>query len=149
MGQPSYTVIPINRYLRHAGETEDTFSTSPPGVYFFISHRAMYCSTNCELGWTEHCNMYWTRKDHIMVVLRHMQRYFSYICDGTNMKADWRRNCTYGRAPNAIDGRCYTGTDPTLWLPLAVSLVFFFLFAKRYGSTCVRLASHLTVKLDL
>ena len=36
-------------------------------------------------------------------VLRHMQRYFSNICDGTDVQADWRRSCTYGRAPNAID----------------------------------------------
>ena len=36
-------------------------------------------------------------------VLRHMQRYFSHICDGTDVQADWRRSCTYGRAPNAID----------------------------------------------
>ena len=36
-------------------------------------------------------------------VLRHMQRYFSHICDGTDVQADWRRNCIYGRAPNAID----------------------------------------------
>ena len=36
-------------------------------------------------------------------VLRHMQRYFSYICGGTDVHADWRRSCTYGRAPNAID----------------------------------------------
>ena len=35
-------------------------------------------------------------------VLRHMQRYFSHICDGTDVQADWR-SCTYGRAPNAID----------------------------------------------
>ena len=34
-------------------------------------------------------------------VLRHMQRYFSHICDGTDVQADW--SCTYGRAPNAID----------------------------------------------
>ena len=34
-------------------------------------------------------------------VLRHMHWYFSYICDGTDVKADWR-SCTYGRAPNAI-----------------------------------------------
>ena len=36
-------------------------------------------------------------------VLRHMQRYFSHICDATDVQADWRRMCTYGRAPNAID----------------------------------------------
>ena len=36
-------------------------------------------------------------------VLRHMQRYFSHIRDGTDVQADWRRRCTYGRAPNAID----------------------------------------------
>ena len=34
-------------------------------------------------------------------VLRHMQRYFSRICDGTNVQAHWR-SCTYGRDPNAI-----------------------------------------------
>ena len=32
-----------------------------------------------------------------------MQRYFSHICDGTDVQAEWRRNCTYGRATNAID----------------------------------------------
>ena len=31
-----------------------------------------------------------------------MQRYFSHICDVTNVQADWR-SWTYGRAPNAID----------------------------------------------
>ena len=36
-------------------------------------------------------------------VLRHMQRYFSHICDGTDVQADWRRSSTYVRAPNAID----------------------------------------------
>ena len=37
-------------------------------------------------------------------VLRHMQRYFSHICDGTDLQADLRRSsCTYGRVPNAID----------------------------------------------
>ena len=25
------------------------------------------------------------------------------VCDGTGVEADWRRSCTYGRAPNAID----------------------------------------------
>ena len=38
-----------------------------------------------------------------LVAYRHMQRYFSYICDGTQMcrrieEGSW----TYGRAPNAI-----------------------------------------------
>ena len=32
-----------------------------------------------------------------------MQRYFSHICDDTDVHADWRRSCTYGPAPNAID----------------------------------------------
>ena len=52
-------------------------------------------------------------------VLRHMQRYFSYICDDTNVQADWR-SYTYGRAPNAIDilqgsltCPSYTDTGPT------------------------------------
>ena len=31
-----------------------------------------------------------------------MQRYFSHICDVTDVQADWR-SCTYGWAPNAID----------------------------------------------
>ena len=31
-----------------------------------------------------------------------MQRYFSHMCECTNVQADWR-SCTYGRAPNAID----------------------------------------------
>ena len=36
-------------------------------------------------------------------VQSHMQWYFSYICDGTDMQADWRRSCNYGRAHNTID----------------------------------------------
>ena len=36
-------------------------------------------------------------------VLRHMQQYFSYICDSTDVQANWRRSCTYGQAPNALD----------------------------------------------
>ena len=36
-------------------------------------------------------------------VIRHMQQDFSLKCDGTDVQADWRRSCTYGRAPNAID----------------------------------------------
>ena len=35
-------------------------------------------------------------------VLCQMQWYFSHICDGTDVQADWRSR-TYGRAPNAID----------------------------------------------
>ena len=31
-----------------------------------------------------------------------MQQYFSHICHGTDVQADWRRSCTYGRARNAI-----------------------------------------------
>ena len=31
-----------------------------------------------------------------------MERYSSF-CDGTDVQADWRRSCTYSRAPNAID----------------------------------------------
>ena len=54
-----------------------------------------------------------------IVVFRHMERYFSYICDGIDVQADWRISCTYGRAPNAIDlSQCsltcqsYTDTGP-------------------------------------
>ena len=32
-------------------------------------------------------------------ILRHMQRYFSHISDGTDVQADWRISWTYGRAP--------------------------------------------------
>ena len=49
-----------------------------------------------------------------------MQRYFSHICHGTDVQADWR-SCTYGRAPNAIEiSYCsltcpsYTDTGPTI-----------------------------------
>ena len=42
-----------------------------------------------------------TRIVEFIGVLCHMQRYFSYICDGTDVQAD-RRSCAYGRAPNAI-----------------------------------------------
>ena len=45
--------------------------------------------------------VYFGSKFELIGVLRHMQRYFSHICDGTDVQADWRRNCTYGRAPNA------------------------------------------------
>ena len=34
-------------------------------------------------------------------VLRHMQRYFSHICDGTDVQGNWRRGWSW--APNAID----------------------------------------------
>ena len=49
-----------------------------------------------------------------------MERCFSYLCDGTDVQADWRISCTYGRAPNAIDISqgsltypSYTDTGPT------------------------------------
>ena len=52
-------------------------------------------------------------------VLRHIQRYFSHIRDGTDVQADWRSSWTYGRAPNAIDISkgsltcpSYTDTEP-------------------------------------
>ena len=44
----------------------------------------------------------WYFEFEFIGVLRHMQRYFSHTCDGTDVQADWR-SCTYGRAPNAID----------------------------------------------
>ena len=27
----------------------------------------------------------------------------TYVCDGTDVQADWRIICNYGRAPNAIE----------------------------------------------
>ena len=60
-------------------------------------------------------------------VLRHMQRYFSHKCDGTDVQAAWRRSCTYGRAPNAIDISqgsltcpSYTDTGPPFLYPQRV-----------------------------
>ena len=52
------------------------------------------------------CVLEWTGRQcwvEFIGILRHMQRYFSHICDGTDVQADWRRSCTYGWAPNAID----------------------------------------------
>ena len=40
----------------------------------------------------------------VVGILRHIQRYLSQNCDGTDVQADWR-SCTYGRAPYAIDPR--------------------------------------------
>ena len=40
-----------------------------------------------------------------------MQWYFSHICDGTDVQADWRRSCTYGRAPNVHEH----GTTLFIW----------------------------------
>ena len=54
------------------------------------SHQTRQIS-NKHLNWVE-----------FIGVLRHMQRYSNHICDGTDVQADWRRSCTYGRAPNAI-----------------------------------------------
>ena len=49
-----------------------------------------------------------------------MQRYFSHVCDGTEVREDWWRSCTNGRAPSAIDISpgffnvpAYTDTGPT------------------------------------
>ena len=42
-----------------------------------------------------------------------MQRSFSHIWDGTDVQVDWRRSCTYGRAPNAIDISQGSLTCPT------------------------------------
>ena len=50
-----------------------------------------------------HCKITRSTEFEFIGVLRHMQRYFSHICDGTDVYADCRRSCTCGRAPNAID----------------------------------------------
>ena len=55
-------------------------------------HFYVLCIPSLELSWVE-----------FIGVIRHMERYFSYICAGTDVQADWRRSRTYGRAPNAID----------------------------------------------
>ena len=61
-------------------------------------------------------------------VLRHMQRYFSHICDGKDLQADWRRSCTYGRVPNAIE---------------TFRRVLIVLVLHRYGTTlCIRRFRH-------
>ena len=49
------------------------------------------------------CDPFVERVSECIGVLRHMQRYFSYICDGTESQADWWRSFTYDQALNAID----------------------------------------------
>ena len=44
---------------------------------------------------------YW--KDSLECVLCPRIFRTTLFCDGTDVQADWRRSCTYGRAPNAID----------------------------------------------
>ena len=52
-------------------------------------YRFIYTSTYC-FKLLPHCVwVYWC--------LRLMQRYFNHICDGTDVKADWRLSCTYDR----------------------------------------------------
>ena len=61
-----------------------------------------FCKASCQVKVQE--EQYFTILQFELIgVLRHMQRYFSQICDGTDVQVDWRRSCTYGRAPNAID----------------------------------------------
>ena len=38
----------------------------------------------------------------VFVVLRHKQRYFSYIGDGTDVQMDWRRNLIIGWGKTTI-----------------------------------------------
>ena len=73
-------------------------------------------------------------------ISRHMQRYFSHICDGTDVQADWRRRCTYGRAPNAIDISqgsltcpAYTDTGPPFYTVIPTHRPIKSPFAARWG----------------
>ena len=64
--------------------------------------------------------VYWCFTSHATI----FQSYS--VCDGTDVQADWKRSCTYGRAPNAIDISqgsltcpSYTDTGPpffTVWI---------------------------------
>ena len=67
-----------------------------------------------------------------------MQRYFSHICDVTDVQADWRRSCTYRWAPDAIDIsqgslRCpsYTDTWPPFLAHLSRRLKWAIVIAHR------------------
>ena len=69
-------------------------------------------------------------------VSRHMfHTYFSYIFDGTDVQADRRRSCTYGRAPNAIDISIvvFFKADMKSYIPLEEAAIFFLanLFLKQ------------------
>ena len=69
-------------------------------VYNYILTCIVY-TLKCII-YTMMCIIYSTVSEWVLVALRHMQRYFSYICDDTDVQADWI-NRIYGRAPNAID----------------------------------------------
>ena len=49
------------------------------------------------LRWNVKC-FSWTDTSVCIGVLHHLKRYFSYICDGTDVQADWRRSCTQSGA---------------------------------------------------
>ena len=93
----------VTRDLSMIGESREIFKRGlQPLVTTFVHH-------SVRKGWVE-----------FIGVLRHMQQYFSHICDGTDVQADWWKSCTYGRVPNAIDISqgsltcpSYTDTGPT------------------------------------
>ena len=68
----------------------NNFDKSPSSIFFIFISAGKF---------THIISSIWV----FICVLRHMQRYFSHICDGTDVQADRRRSCTYGRAPNVID----------------------------------------------
>ena len=70
----------------------ELFSAQPFFIFALLMGTfILECLPRRKEGWVE-----------FIGVLRHMQRYFSHICDGTDVQADWR-SCTYGRVPNPID----------------------------------------------
>ena len=92
-------------------------------MYFPVKVKAEIASKlaiNMTLFYRSVSNLLCLMEFEFMGVLRHMQRYFSHICYDTDVQADWRRSCTYGRAPNAIDisqgsltWPSFTDTGPT------------------------------------
>ena len=106
-----------------------------PSIFQFVlgksAQRHLYCSAK----------LVWSCKSECIGVLRHMQRYFSYICDGTDVQADWSR-WTYGRAPNAIDISYGSLTCPskhrhgaTLFIRLFRETAPFSRFLRHAGDT--------------
>ena len=76
------------------------YTPKPATKHWKIVACIFQCIANCH---TTYKHIYFTQFFEFIGVLRHMQQYFSHICDDMDVQADWRRNTTYGRAPNAID----------------------------------------------
>ena len=92
----SYTIFQFYPFIYFLGE-KDT-----PLIYF-------WCKNDTH-SYTGRPEKYTPFQPHIYIYLYNgsyppppVLFLMSYICDGTDVQADWSKSCTYGRAPNAID----------------------------------------------